>query len=414
MVRIRNASILGRIGTGLGQGISEQLPKEIERSRLASGLKELGEKKDQTPFQQFASLAGIPGITPQMIQSGSELLRQQGMLNSLDSNKKAQPDFSNINNQPLPPSAQQEPTQSITTPEGVEATIKPYIPMTTQQKQQLAIDLHRQNPGLYPDFNTASAAAERIDQENQAINSAKQTQRKGEQDVQNTIRSELDNLRKSSNSKIPDNVYQKLENEALEAVKNGGKDETSASKDVAKKFDAISREYDSVQGLGNWTLPLQNPKEVNRSLSSLREDFKKRNDLENFADTLVGSNGLSYPKAYWTAYDVKDTPVLAKDINSLPKINMTRTEDPEYETNKIAPRLAKAMGKEGSPLAVAEELRMRGYDPNVWLDYVGRNKRELDLSERQVRELSKTSNWLPNLNDLWFFLGSGNKKVIED
>lgn len=75
-------SVFGRIGTGLGQGLAQQLPQEIERGRLASGLKSLSDQQGLTPFQQFSALASIPGITPQMIQSGAELLKQQGIRNA--------------------------------------------------------------------------------------------------------------------------------------------------------------------------------------------------------------------------------------------------------------------------------------------------------------------------------------------
>ncbi len=80
--QIKQGNVFGRIGTGIGKGLAEQVPKEIERSRLAAGLKELGGKKELSPFEQFAELSGIPGITPQMIESGSKLLREQGVRNS--------------------------------------------------------------------------------------------------------------------------------------------------------------------------------------------------------------------------------------------------------------------------------------------------------------------------------------------
>jgi len=75
--KIKQGNIFGRIGTGFGQGLAEQLPKEVERSRLAYGLEKLANQKDLTPFQQFAGLVSQPGSTPQIVQSGTELLRQQ-------------------------------------------------------------------------------------------------------------------------------------------------------------------------------------------------------------------------------------------------------------------------------------------------------------------------------------------------
>ena len=45
---IKNANIFGRIGTGIGKGVNEQLPKEVEHQRFRSGLQKLGEKLQQT------------------------------------------------------------------------------------------------------------------------------------------------------------------------------------------------------------------------------------------------------------------------------------------------------------------------------------------------------------------------------
>lgn len=51
--KIKQGNIFGRIGSGIGQGLAEHAPKEIERSRLASGLKALGEKKVYPPSSNF-------------------------------------------------------------------------------------------------------------------------------------------------------------------------------------------------------------------------------------------------------------------------------------------------------------------------------------------------------------------------
>src|ERR1700690_3118350 len=81
--QIKQANIFGRIGSGIGKGLSEQLPKEIERNRLAAGLKELGERKDLTPFQAFSAAPSLPGSTPQIQQTSGNLLMQQAYLNGL-------------------------------------------------------------------------------------------------------------------------------------------------------------------------------------------------------------------------------------------------------------------------------------------------------------------------------------------
>lgn len=81
--KIQPGSIFGRIGSGVGKGLAEQLPKEIERGRLASGLKNFEQQhQNLNPMQQLARLSAIPGITPQMIQSFSDLAKQQNLGNA--------------------------------------------------------------------------------------------------------------------------------------------------------------------------------------------------------------------------------------------------------------------------------------------------------------------------------------------
>ena len=73
---VQNADIFGRVGSGIGQGLAEQLPKEIERNRLAAGLQSFEQEHgDLNPMQQMARLSAIPGVTPQMIQTFGELAK---------------------------------------------------------------------------------------------------------------------------------------------------------------------------------------------------------------------------------------------------------------------------------------------------------------------------------------------------
>ena len=76
-------------GAGIGRGLSEQVPKEVERSRLAYGLKNLNETSEGlTPFERFSKLLAIPGLTPQGVQSAAELLKMEGQRRGLS--KRAQ------------------------------------------------------------------------------------------------------------------------------------------------------------------------------------------------------------------------------------------------------------------------------------------------------------------------------------
>src|SRR6478752_4229054 len=80
---IKQGDIFGRVGTGFAKGLAEQVPKEIERNRLSSGLKAFEqEHQNLNPMQQLARLSAIPGITPQTIQSFSDLARTNNLANA--------------------------------------------------------------------------------------------------------------------------------------------------------------------------------------------------------------------------------------------------------------------------------------------------------------------------------------------
>ena len=83
MVKISQGDIFGRMGSSFGESLnkslSEEMPKETERTRRALGLKELSAKKGLTPEQQMSELLSIPGMTTQGIQSMGDLLRQKGI-----------------------------------------------------------------------------------------------------------------------------------------------------------------------------------------------------------------------------------------------------------------------------------------------------------------------------------------------
>ncbi len=77
---IEQSDKFGKIGKAFGQGLGEQIPKEVERYRLSEGLKNFEQEAGGlTPLQQQARLSAIPGITPQMIQSFGDLAKQQGI-----------------------------------------------------------------------------------------------------------------------------------------------------------------------------------------------------------------------------------------------------------------------------------------------------------------------------------------------
>jgi hypothetical protein len=440
MVQIipQQGSKFTRAGLGLGEGIGGQAPQEMQQYRLSQGLKEFSQNAaNMTPLEQQAYISSIPGVTPQMIQSFSELARQQAQAGALTrgippkgkgipqpETTTGQVEAPKFPRESFQPGTQKpgQPTPSITTTAPVKATIENFTPPSYNDILDRAGQLYNTNPALYKnDPNNAIQAAVQESQIEESRVKSLQTQRGLQQNVQSQVQNELAAQREALRADIPENVYQDIEDEALDRVKKGDLTELQAAKEYGKELDKISRQYKALDTIGTGKIITKTPSGNKEAIKSLREDFKKRNDLENFADSLISKNKLSPSKAYYLAYPVSEDKELNNAIAKIPKLKTYLPYEKEFDPNQsrdktlqIAPKIAQAMGKKGSPLAIAEELKSRGYDPQVWMEYLDKNREKLDLSESQGRQLSqKGRDFTPSLNDLWMFYWSGLDPIVE-
>ena len=424
--KLKNAPLSGRIGSGIGQGLAEQLPKEMQQGRLQAGLQQFAkESPNMTPLQAAANLFGIPGVTPQMVQILPELLKQQQLASSLGQEQQPPP-FPSLGGQ-----EQGQPTTGLTTRPGLEATRKGYIPPSVQEIDARAAQLYNQNPGRFKNNpeNAIQYARDEAAQE-QSINQAYQLQRQGEQNIQKNVQSNLQTQASLLGAKVPGEVYSDIEQRAIRSVlpvEEGGEGLTDDEAKIkyGKELDEVSRDYDSLNRIGSLASSFENPKDDLRKLNNLREKFKERKDLENLAQSFISKQKLSPTKAYTLTYPIEELPDLNKFISKLPNISskvsfesgkFEKKEpivDPKIATRMISEKLAEKMGKEGSPLSIAEELDAKGYDSNEWLNYVTENAKKLDLTGRQSRELDQSRNVIPTLSDIWLFKLVGKDKFVE-
>ena len=436
--KIKQGNIFGRIGSGIGQGLAEQVPKEIERYRLANSLKEIGKNPNAPMFEQFANLASAAGSNPQIVQSGTEILKLQAQGNALRGqggkggagSGQAEPNPFQKHMDAVASKEAIKESPSITTRNPIDATLKPYIPPTREQNLARAGQLFDENPALFKNDPTlAMQAVENENQSNAAINQALQGQRVNEQNVQEKVQTDLKNQSKALGVNLPSNVYDEIETKAIQSVKSkadGGEGltELQARKRYGKELDAISRDYKELETIGTMNLLTKKPRENKESIRSLRDSFKKRNDLENFADMLVAKNSLSPSKAAYLAYPISETKGLNNFINGLKPIERklqfkgypemaVPPEHSKRKTEDIVAKTAFHMGQTGSPLAIAEELKAKGYDPNVWIDYVRKNKKNLNLTAWQERQVNKAADFVPTYNDIWMFSMSGLDPLLE-
>lgn len=416
--QVKQGDIFGRVGQGLGGGLSEQLPQEVERHRLSQGLKNLENQPNLTPAQRYGRLLTLPGMTPQGLQGYSDIIRQEMRGKALG---ETGPKPSPFPEKSVKEQAQNSEIPSLTQEKPFEEAQKGYIPPTQEEIYQIAGEQYNSNPALFGnDPDKAIAWAQEKANREQQINQAYQTKHKNLSDIQDNVvkRLQAHSTRLGAN-KVPANTYSKIEDRAIQDTKpknEGGRGltEQQAMKEYGEELDKVSRDYSAVDALGNWGIVGRPASNTLANLKALQKKFETRGDTENFADTLVAENGLSNPMAYSIAQPVSREKLLNNAISKLPQVHLTKSEDPVYETSLIAPKLAKSLGEKGSPLAVAHELKQKGYDPNAWLDYVDDHREELKLMDWQGRQLDKARNLLPTWNDWWLGAWSGINQSQEN
>lgn len=458
---MKQASIFGRVGQALGQGLAETVPKEVERYRLKQGLEAL--EKDApnlSPTQQFSRALTVPGLIdrPQAIQSLGELYRQEGVSNSLMNRPKGinisnGDQQTNINtavksNPNQSSQTQNQPNErgqtppkrpsSLTTVETEQAALNPVMPWTPEQEKQRAGELLNQDPGYYQgNYQKAlddakSENAYRVS-ENQIKIGQHGAQTAGTKLIDDQLQKRAESLgvnlpgmKIEGGVQIPAKPYNEIREKAIEAVQNGKMTAADAGVEAGEEFDKLARKYQQVKDLGTFLPLIESAKSNKNAIKHIKNYFKETGETKNLADTLV-KGGHSWGKAYYMANPPSDQPELNKKLESLPELFSLRDlakfpqsstnkkiEDPIDATNKIAEEVASLMVKtKGSPLAVSEVLNSKGYDGNTFLQYVRDNREKLKIDVLQDDELGKTQNNIPTWQDFWLFRLSGLDDLLE-
>jgi len=456
--QIKQANIFGRIGTGLGRGLAEQLPKEVERNRLASGLERLGEQKGLTPFQQFTGLVSAAHEYPQVVQSGERLLAQQARgnaytnayLNDLDQsgqNPQASADITPVQQKQFldnitrgsPTTGQmgqrvQPQGQPLANPD--ENTFNPaaktMLPWTPQRMNQ-EISRGIKN-GLLPD------EAIRLAQDKEArelgIPKALQ-QRQAEDKARNEdANKELDRqlnlkLQKKGDAQYKDTTgeflagTQKKMNEMLRTNPNLSLADaadmfSTMLLDTAKSKNSFDKKAATT---GIESFPKSN--ELLKDLKAYSNNFRESGNSEEYSNMLTRDPndlenpgfGMSSQGAATIAYDVNKNPRLKSYIDSYKPVHTSPTRygniyDPkiiEANSRRAAREVVKHMDENDSLLSAATALSKQdpSFNQSAFFDEFIENPDDFGLTARQKREIpERNTDWLPTWGDImvlpWF------------
>ncbi len=418
---VKNASLFGRIGSGIGQGLAQQLPQEIDRGRLSEGLKNLESNPNLTPLQRYGRLLTLPGLTPQGLQGYSDLSRQE-------MRGKALADQGNPKPSPFPEptiteKAKNSDVPSLTQESTFAKAQEGFIPRSEPEKMSAAGQKYNENPAFFGnDPQKAIDYENQIDSTNQARAQAFQTKHENLSKIQDNVVNRLGSQYEKLQAKVPAELFSKIENEAIQASKpksEGGRGltEQQAMKEYGDKLNDASRQFAKIPDLGNWLIT-RPAKDTLSSMKGIQNEMEKLGETDNFAKEMISQNQISPELSYSIAQPVNRIPELNKLLKDAPNMNLTKdaslgalvkrayrsiTGSPTTETLKLAPQLAELVSKneKASPLAIAHELNKKGLDGGAWLQYLNDNATRLNLRARQSEQANTPLNVINPMNDWW-------------
>ena len=419
MVQVKQANIFGRLGTGIGQGLAEQVPKEIENYRLRTGLKDLADTSETgnlSPAQFLAKAAGTYGITPQMTQSFGDLARQQQKGRALSEYQRAS---EQQKYKPFPiqeqekPAASPQESPSITRAKDLQEIQKGFITPTFEQKQQEAARLYNENPARWGgDPEKAIQAINEkydIDEKRQAQLEKKYNKQEA---IQDNIINRLGQHSKGLGIQVPAEVYSQIEDRAINSTlpkDEGGEGltEQQAMKKYGKQLNEISKDYEAIKALGGVGVLSRPSKNTLSSLETIQKNFESRGETELMAKILQADTNAGAPLSYAIAEPIKRNKALSKIFKEAPTLKTLETGFTALPDKKIATEATEELipyiaanwdPNLDSPMAVVHELQRLNYDPQPFIDYMIQNADDM-LSVKKFRQLMEPVSDVRSIND---------------
>lgn len=438
--QVKQGNIFGRVGQQAGKGLSEQLPEEVQRYRLSQGLKDLESNSENlSPFQQYAKLASIPGITPQMIQSGAELLKNQSVRNAYQQRRNPElgqnilppgkeQDFANIKFANLPEKTNQtrpernlqrqenainEPGQpQISERNPLRQEAVPPKPWTPEQRDADIAKVFEQNPYLtLPEAIQRSADNEARYMAQPSAERAQDEYFKGvESDLENEFTKQMETkLQKSGEGVFKDVTGEMINNMKREMsrelrttpeanIKDIANKWSNKALDLAKTKSILDKEANS--NLFATPLLLDKNKLLDK-LKSFQKIFHETGNDEEFYNNLKEKFTMSPQGAASIAFPLNKN--LSKYVGSTKQGSMHQPLTNTANAKKRAVEIEDKLTAGDSLLAIARALKMKDiyFSEKDFFNQLREDQDNLPLTSRQQRELTEgASDFLPSWGDI--------------
>ncbi len=446
-------SLAGRLGSGLGSGLGESIPKEVEQYRLSQGLKNFQENAgNQTPGQQFASLASIPGINrmPQVLQQFPEILKlereRQNAINMGDDQAGNNPS-QNIQNpkdsQNISPLSknQTSPTREnvfdiqqklspkragITTQEPYQTALNEIREPTQQEILSKRTEILKANPYMSPEAagNLAQEYFTRQNEQKKSKLELGKRQQAIQEETDNKFEKEFKLLTKRAPEQVEGTAFSDMRDAAREEVALGTLTPDQAAKKYARLGYQIEKNITKLEKMGQSPLITQDAKVIKFNLNEGANLWAEANRSREYSDHIQSEMGTSPELSDSIAFPIKKSKNVNEIIENYKPKNPFKTSQTnpfgmptKTKSTDSAIELANKIGKVEldrnfniNSAIVALKNKDPFFDDEAFrrqlTDLYNNGKLKLNSDQRDEL-ISPSTTWLPNLKDWWLKI-SGN------
>lgn len=442
MVQVLNSELgspWGRLGAGVGQGLAEQLPKEVDRYRLSSGLKKLEkDSSTMTPFQMASGLATLPG------GEGKDLSHLQGILQNQVAAKQANERYQNrgignigngfngqgkLNNEKVGSQSSEQykkkygtqPT-SLISPEDVKREQQPRPTLPYDELYRQGLEYYNNSPGAYPSIEKGIERAEKDLATEQGLWDAEQGAKVRREDSESKALNNFETkLGKAGIDVLQDlpNSFNKFQDQVIQKVAEGVP-ETRAASEVLQPAKRLAEARGKV--LDSSVIPfIGSPGSWANNLKSSMEAYKENNELETAKQDLMNYQYMGKDLASDIAFPLQgnlnkifktmpESDFLLKRYRKNPFMPFGEGRQPPPKIEKLVNSIVKDFGENDSVDTIGYKTFEKGYDDNAVIE---RLKAHPDfrkkLNSRQLQELDGYYPVNLSLRDILYLEMNGKK-----
>lgn len=426
--KIQQANIFGRLGSGIGQGLAEQIPKEIDRSRLSAGLRDFAEKskmQNMSPLETASALYSIPGVAenPQLVKTFGDLAQQQrsaqaygrmgpvvageqlpnGLLKTSPSHAGVKNPFSTAQQQPLSDEKQRGIVETNPLDKRMETPL-PWTPEKTASSVKRYLDI-----GF--DLPTSRQLAEEDRQAEMQTPAAYQEEQRRLQEAQKDSRAELERQMSLKLQKTGEGLFQNITGDMITNLQKGlerdlRENPNLSLQDVADKWSSKALDMSKAKTQLDKTVETIGLEDVLKGddvlnkFKGYQKIFEGASNLEEYFNILK-EKGFSPLSASAISYPPSKN--LQKFVDDYKKIPMGKSRDPRithmppsYEAVQknianVVKDLENHITKDDSILNIAQSLASKDpyFDKSVFFNELAERMDELRLTPRQKREIAE-------------------------